>query len=53
MERNLPRHDKDLASHAVYMTALGRLIRNHRVQSNLTLVDAAEQMGVSKSALSI
>ena len=52
MGRKLTKHDEALAPHAVDMVALGRLVRNRRAQLNLTLVDAAEEMGISKSALS-
>ncbi|WP_233808941.1 helix-turn-helix domain-containing protein [Paraburkholderia sp. HP33-1] len=34
------------------MAALGMLVRNRRAQSELGIVDAADQLGVSKSALS-
>ena len=52
MGRKLAKHDGILTPHAVDMVALGRLVRNRRAQLNLTLVDAAEEMGVSQSALS-
>jgi DNA-binding XRE family transcriptional regulator len=52
MGRKLTKHDGALTPHAVDMVALGRLVRNSRAQLNLTLVDAVEEMGVSKSALS-
>ncbi|MFP3564024.1 helix-turn-helix domain-containing protein [Paraburkholderia sp. SIMBA_030] len=34
------------------MAELGLLVRNRRAQSELGIVDAADQLGVSKSALS-
>jgi transcriptional regulator with XRE-family HTH domain len=34
------------------MAALGALVRNRRAHSGLGIVDAADQLGVSKSALS-
>jgi len=52
MGRKITKHDGALTPHAVDMVTLGCLVRNRRAQLNLTLVDAAEEMGVSKSALS-
>jgi transcriptional regulator with XRE-family HTH domain len=37
---------------AADMVALGQLVRNRRSRGGLALIDAADQLGVSKSALS-
>lgn len=52
MARTLPRLAGNLSPAATDLIALGRLVRERRVQGGLRIDDAADMLGVSKSVLS-
>ena len=52
MARTVKRSTEKTDPHARDVVELGKLVRNRRTDSDLGIVDAADQLGISKSALS-
>jgi len=52
MGRTIRTEGEDVHPHASSMAALGRMLRHRRTSGGIKLIDAADQLRISKSALS-